>query len=754
VALPSKSTQSAGTPGSPSLLSPEERRRRRRESLSIVAASIAVVVFAFWEIRRPGATDSAPGNVFSFFVVNLNVILLLLLAFLVLRNVLKLFFDRRRRVPGSRLRTRLVAAFAAIALFPATVMLLVSIEFSTNAIDDWFNREVEDSLLGAWRLAQTYYRETGSWAELHADRLSALVADDLSRIERHEASTRELEARLGDYGDSYRLATVRLYDADGRLVLVVPPEAGSQTSTSVVNADLLRRARAGKTAIRVDSRGVTDAVQAAAIVRSDDGRELGSIWVDSTIGADAKLWSEQSLMAFREYRKLKLNKTPFKNVYVLTMALASLVVVFSATWLGLYLARGISEPLGRLVNATRRLASGDWDVELAAEGEDEVGTLVDAFNAMAAELRTSHAALEDRRRYIENILAHIDAGVIAVGADGTVRAVNNAAVFLLGAEAGMAPGASARDVFKRSGYSDAVELLDGLMNQTLPSGTRRSMPHEPDGRTLLVTATTVEGLDGAERGFVLFLEDVSQITATQRMEAWREVARRIAHEIKNPLTPIQLSAQRMQRRLARHLPPDDVAVLDECARTIVAQVEEMKRLVNEFGQFARRAAPDKKRQSLNALIEETLPLFSQARPEISMRFEPGEPLPVIDAHRESVQRMLINLLDNAVAAVSGEMGRTAGAGAEPEIVVRTRHDPALARVCLEVCDSGPGVPSESRARIFEPYFSTRAGGTGLGLAIVASIAADHQAFVRCYENEPAGSRFVVEFPASSAAEGT
>jgi two-component system nitrogen regulation sensor histidine kinase NtrY len=723
-----------------------------REGLLIVAAGIAVVVFALWEIRRPGATDSAAGNVFSFFVVNLNIVLLLLLVFLVLRNVLRLYIDRRRQVPGSRLRSRLVLAFASIALFPATVMLLISLEFSTNAIDDWFNREVEDSLLGAWRLAQTYYRETADRSQLHANLLGEAAASEMegSGALDDRAGT-ELRALVERYQRDYGLGAVQVFDASGALVLTVPGERAPAAPPLGGDPDLFARAREGKQAIRVESLGDADVVRAASMIRGSDGALRGFLIADSIVGDSARAWSERALTAFREYRKLKINKRPFKNLYVLTMALASLVVVFSATWLGLYLARGITEPLGRLADATRRVAAGDWDVELAKEGGDEVGTLVEAFNSMTADLRTSHAALEERRRYIENILAHIDAGVIAVDSEGKVTAVNPAAVSLLGASAGGGLGVDAREMFQRAGYHEVAELLHGLVTDRLSSGARRSIVRESEGRTLVATATVIESTDGTPRDYVLFFEDVSQIAAAQRMEAWREVARRIAHEIKNPLTPIQLSAQRMERKLAAHLPRDEREILEDSTRTIINQVDELKRLVNEFGQFARQAQGEKRLHDLNAVVAETLPLFSGSQPAISMRFEPDASLPPVQVHRESVKRALINLLDNAVAAVSGEIGGSGAKSGRREIVVRTRYEAALERVCLEVLDTGPGVSPEARGRIFEPYYSTRAGGTGLGLAIVASIAADHRAFVRYYDNYPSGSRFVVEFPASSQA---
>jgi two-component system nitrogen regulation sensor histidine kinase NtrY len=479
--------------------------------------------------------------------------------------------------------------------------------------------------------------------------------------------------------------------------------------------------------------------------------------VDYLVERSARLWSEEILDSFREYRQLKLNKRPVKNLYVLSLALASLVVVFSATWLGLYLARGIADPLTQLAAATRRVAEGDWDVALPESGGDEVGTLVSAFDSMTVQLRSTHDALEERRRYIENILANIDAGVVSVDHEGVITTVNPAAISLLGLSDSRPVGSDASRLFTEAGYPEVASLLDDTRAGVVASGTRRNVTREEEGRTLQVTATALEltSKKTGGAGFVLFFENVSQIVEVQRMEAWKEVARRIAHEIKNPLTPIQLSAQRLRRRLADRLAGEDAALLDDCTNTIVHEVGELKSLVNEFSRFARRPAGQMRTCDLNQIVEETLPLFRQARPDLRIDFDGTPALPLVLVNREAVKRALINLLDNAVAAVaSGRNGdspapRSVESGAD--IAVRTRMDSDLSRVVLEVSDRGPGIPPEHRARIFEPYFSTKEDGTGLGLAIVASIAADHHAYVRLHDNEPHGTRFVIEFPVAEAA---
>jgi two-component system nitrogen regulation sensor histidine kinase NtrY len=746
-----------------SRITEEERRRRRRESAVIVAAGVAVLIFALWEIRSPGLHGTS-GNVFSFLLVNLNIVLLLLLIFLVVRNLVKLVIERRENVPGSQLRSRTVLAFVAVALFPAIVMLLVSLEFITNTIDGWFSTEVEQSLSGALELAQAYYERSAEDALMHSRELSHMITEE--GLQTHLGDPR-LDKLVREHQQAYGLGTVQVFDARGEQVLARFNRDAPTGLPMHPNPDLMSQTLAGQQVTRIESFGDGDIIQgsspiyrelvdppghdragtaATAAPAAGHGPIVGAVVVDYLVEHSPRQWSSEILDSFQAYRQLKLNKRPFKNLYVLTMALASLVVVFSATWMGLYLARGITEPLGRLVDATRRVAEGDWSVELAEPRGDEIGTLVRSFNSMTAQLKSGHEALEERRRYTENILRNIDAGVVSVDASGRIGTVNPAAVSLLGLLEEDVVGHPAREVFAAVGYPEIATLLEDLDHGAIASGTRRNILREEEGRTLLAIATSLGRSTAGDAGSVLFFEDVSQIVEVQRMEAWREVARRIAHEIKNPLTPIQLSAQRLHRRLREKVSGEDAEVFDDCTSTIVKEVDELKHLVNEFSQFARRSAAAKRPQDLNQLVEETMPLYRQARPDLEFGFEPDASLPAVVINRESVKRALVNLLDNAVAAVTGDGdGRAAPAG-PGRILVRTHFDSELSRVVLEVTDTGPGIPHEFRGRIFEPYFSTKTEGTGLGLAIVASIAADHHAYVRMHDNEPHGCRFVIEFP--------
>jgi len=723
-----------------STTSAEERRRRWREGAIIAAAGAAVMFFAYWEFSNPGPGGGSQ-NVVSFLLINLNIVLLLVVAFLVVRNVMKLVLERRRGVLGSQLRSRMVMAFVSIALFPAALMLLVSTVFFTNSIDNWFSSEVEQALSGAYNLARTYYSDSADTASRSAKELALSLRK--AGLNRPGAAARA-EAVLRDREGHARIASVRVFNSSGEAVL-----------TSVGGADLLEagpparalveRALAGQAAVEIEHVGDEDLLRGVApVLGADANTVVGVVVVDYLLRAGPRRWSEDILSSFRDYRQLKLNRKPFKSLYTLTMVLASLVVVFAATWLGLNLARGITEPIGRLAEATREVAEGNWEAEVPEAGGDEMGTLVRGFRSMTAQLKAGHDALDERARYTENILRHVDAGVVSVDVDGLVATVNPAAVSLLGLSDVAPPGRDAVSLLGEAGYDTVIELLEDVRSGTLPSGSSRNVDREEEGRTLLVTATELRRRSGEKAGSVLFFEDVSQIAAAERMEAWREVARRVAHEVKNPLTPISLSAQRLSRRVGAGLPPEERAILEECTGTIVTQVEQLKAMVNQFSSFARQSDSVKLRHFLNPLVEETMPLYVQSRPDLDVEFYRGDDLPALMMDREAVKRALINLLDNAVYAADSAVGdRGEGRG---RVEVRTSYDEKLQRAVLEVIDNGPGIPAGMRARVFDPFYSTKEDGSGLGLAMVASMAADHQAYFGVVDNSPTGSRFKIEFP--------
>jgi two-component system nitrogen regulation sensor histidine kinase NtrY len=380
------------------------------------------------------------------------------------------------------------------------------------------------------------------------------------------------------------------------------------------------------------------------------------------------------------------------------------------------------------------VAHGNWDYKIEAGGDDELGVLTNSFNQMTGDLKQIKLELERRGTVVQTLLANIAAGVVSVDPAGKITTWNKAAERILGVPAQRAVGRYYHDVFRAEPLRAIREIVDSVKSgESVEQEIKLSLQEQL--RNVMACGATLHDDDGSILGVMLFLEDITQIQKVQRMEAWREVARRIAHEIKNPLTPIQLSAERLRKRYATVL-VEDGAILDKCTTTIIQQVEELKKLVNEFSQFARLPSARLMASDLNEIISEALVLFKEGHAGVDFQFRPGT-IPELELDREQIKRVLMNLLDNAVAAVQGR-------GA---ITLATNFDLERAVVTFEVSDNGCGFAPEMRTKIFEPYFSTKENGTGLGLTIVSQIVEDHRGYIRVRPNDPQGTRFTIELPA-------
>jgi two-component system nitrogen regulation sensor histidine kinase NtrY len=679
--------------------------------------------------------------------------------FLLGRNIVKLVVERRQRVLGSHLRTRLVGGFLLVAIVPAVLLFLVALGFIRSSIESWFSVQVQSALEGALDMSDTYYREGMATALRDAREIARQIGESRKKLgdQRPFLAAKRLE---------YAVAQVGLFDAAGAPIVSSAAERLGGAFTRPPDAEFLARAREHDDYTQVVTVEGREVLRASARVRDPSGELRGFVVVDQIVPRSVTRRRNEIQQSVQQYKQLKLMRRPLINNYVLTLLVAALAVVFGGTWLGFVIARSITVPIQRLAEGTRRVAEGHLDERIQLDsGSDEVATLVAAFNRMTANLKTTHSALAERRRTLETILSNITGGVVSIDREGRIETVNAAARTMLGIEEHVV-GMPFRDAFKAREHDAVRELLVELETRAREEVWDKLPPHrlsvessEGAGQ-ILATGVVLRGEDGRATGALLFFEDVTELLKVQRMEAWREVARRIAHEIKNPLTPIQLSAQRLRKRYAKEL---GGSVLDECTRTIIAEVEVLKNLVSEFAHFARLPAGPHVATDLNALVDEVLVLFREAHRGVRFGFDKDPKLPLLDLDRDGMRRVLTNIIDNAVAAlaaVPGRSGPVAAAGREAgedgdsatEPVVRgridvlTRYDAARGVVGLEIADDGIGMTPEVKARLFEPYFSTKPQGTGLGLAIASAVLADHQAFVRVRDNQPRGSRFLIELP--------
>jgi two-component system nitrogen regulation sensor histidine kinase NtrY len=710
----------------------DEAKRRKREGLTILITSVVVLAFAYFEVQLPDVSSeySLSNNIVFFLLININIILLILLVFLVVRNLVKLVFERKRRILGSRLRARLVIAFVGLSLIPTLLLFVIAGGFVTRSFERWFDIQVETALQGSLEIGQTYYQNSANNALFYARQLSRRVTEQGLFDSQRRSDLKEF---IQSKQREYNLGTVELFSPD-HLPVVVAFNDQVPTGVSIkAEPDFLNRALRGLEVTRTQGFGDGDIIRGGVPIYDSGKRIQGVVVVDYYVPKSITKRALEISRSYEQYKHLGFLKNPVKNSYILTLLLVTLVIIFAATWFGLYLAKGITIPIQQVAAGTHEVAHGNLDYQLEAAGDDELGTLVESFNQMTRDLKKSNLELLRRGKFVETLLANITAGVIAVDSAGKITSWNKAAEQMLDVDATTALGKNYREAFESEPLRVMRGLIDNL-NDRESSETELQIQLPDHLLTVFATAATLRDDSNDSLGVMIFLEDITQIQKVQRMEAWREVARRIAHEIKNPLTPIQLSAERLRKRYAKLLQADG-AVLDKCTTTIIQQVVELKNLVNDFSQFARLPTAQPMPNDLNGIVQDALFLFKEGHNHIDFDFRQGQ-LPALELDREQIKRVMINLLDNAVAAV-GDGG---------QVRISTSYDHARNTVYLEVADDGCGMPPEARVRIFEPGFSTKKQGTGLGLTIVNQIVEDHRGYIRVRNNEPRGSRFIIEFP--------
>ena len=683
-----------------------------------------------------------------------NLTMLVALVFVLARNIIKLIVERRRALPFARFRAKLVAALLAMTIIPAVLVLIVGGELIRNSVDRWFNAPMDEVLSSANGIAGDYYQERQRQVAARAERLTrALTGVDLSgAAPAADVVTPEVTQERVALVEVYRVVPSTSGPASVALVTQVRgsaiPAGYARTAADPI---ALRALNAGTLIREVEQLGNgAELVRAAMPITAASGAVRGILIASDYLTGQFATRARRMTAAYEAYQQLRVLKQPLAGVYLSFFLMLTLMILVSATWMGLYVAKRITRPVQTLATAAREIGAGHLDHRVEPESADEFGSLMDAFNRMAAdiaasrqrletssvELQRKHEEVEGRRRYVETILERIATGVISVDPAGRIRTWNSAASRLLGIDAQVS-GLPASAVFG----SPELKPLGTLVDQT--SRNRVDLPPQDvtitrDGRELhlAVMTTPLRRDDGGTDGIVIVFDDVSPLIRAQKVAAWREVARRLAHEIKNPLTPIQLCAERLRRHFTS-APPPTRALVDECTSTIVGEVESLKGLVDEFSQFARMPAPRAVPTDLHALLDDALSLYRGLFSDVELRGIFAPDVPTVSVDPEQVRRVVINLVDNAIEAMDRQ----------GTIEISTQHDPAHRIVRVVVADDGPGIPPAERDKLFLPYYSTKLRGSGLGLAIVRRIVAEHGGSVEVGDNTPRGTRFTIELPA-------
>jgi two-component system nitrogen regulation sensor histidine kinase NtrY len=746
------------------------RRGRVLDSprLLIVLAGLLIALLAglFWladrtsEIAPPLLTD-----VLLYALLAVDLALLVALFFVLVRNLLKLWVEQRQAAPFGRFRAKLVAALLAMTIVPAVLVLISGSQIIRDSAARWFSEPVDDVLSAAQTIASQYYQEHLEGLVLRARRLTrilpapAIVSSDVAT----------LSALVEDEPKTMRDGMVELYRTVSDpghatdLALIVAVESSTldhvRASADLIAARAVASGREETTRDDLDSGGML--LRAALPIVDADQTVIGAVVVSQHLGAQMRSQAMLATAAYESYQGLRVLKGPIQGIYQSVFLAVTLLILMSATWLGLYLAKRITRPVQRLAEGARAIGAGQLDFRLEPETGDELGSLVESFNMMAAELGTIRQKLEQsrrdlerqnleveaRRRYIETILERVATGVISLDAAGRVSTVNGAAARLLRLDAS-ADGQPAAEVFARDDLRALLPLVDVIGRPDRGAVVRDVTLIQEDREIHLQTAATaLTGEDGRREGAVLVVDDVTPIIRAERVAAWRDVARRLAHEIKNPLTPIQLSAERLRRHFGA-APPESAALVAECTDAIIVEVEALKGLVDEFAQFARLRGPRMLPADVNRLVDETLQLYAgileQSRLQVDRQLAYGLPPVRLDA--EQMRQVIVNLVDNALEALGGAAATPRPDGSAPRITVGTAHDARDRIVRLSVADNGPGVPPADRDKLFMPYYSTKGRGSGLGLAIVRRIVVEHGGGIEVGPAQPTGTVFTVELP--------
>jgi two-component system nitrogen regulation sensor histidine kinase NtrY len=742
------------------------KRRPFRDNPPLILAGIVVLLAMLggivWLLGR--TSTLSPDFLTEVVLIALsvtNITMLVALAFVLARNVIKSMMESRRGLPFGRFRAKLVLAMLGMTVIPAVLVLIVGSRVVLTAVDRWFNAPMEEILAGANSIAGDYYQERERIIADQAQRL----ARSLSRLDLAAADATAIQGTVQNIVTpevtGQRIGMVQVYR-----VVTAPNQPAEVVSLVDVASPSMPQGWARGSADRLAARAVSGSEAAPSIeepmaaggvlkhvataIRNSSGQITGAVVASDYLTGDLDARARRMSKAYEDYTQLRVLKQPLAGVYVSFFVMVTLLILVGSTWMGLYLAKRITRPVQMLSEAAREIGAGHYDHRIEHEGTDEFGSMVDAFNAMAAEVAQSRRRLErasidlerkhdegeGRRRYIEAILERIATGVVSIDRSGRIGTINPSALRLLELTADVI-GQPAVDVFDRADLTPVNDVLDQAARAKMDSFAQEvALVRDGRERHVVAAATRVAGTDGSFDGTVLVVDDVTPLIRAQKVAAWREVARRLAHEIKNPLTPIQLSAERLRRKLSDVAPPLQELV-QECTSTIIGEVESLKGLVDEFSQFARMPAPRAVPTELHSFLNDTLALYDGLFGSVLFEKHYDADVTQVRLDPEQMKRVMINLIDNAIEA----MGR------QGTIVIETARDVSNSLVRIVVSDTGPGIPAAERDKLFLPYYSTKGRGSGLGLAIVRRIVAEHGGSIDVTDNVPTGTRFIIELPA-------
>jgi len=687
--------------------------------------------------------------------VNLIIVLIILILFFIFRNLAKLIFERKQGVFGSSLRSRLVISLVFFALVPTIVMFYVATNFINISFDRWFSKEVTSVIEQTGKIGRIVFQEDQL-------RLKSLAKIALSKVhirfptEIFDRQNYRIYANIPrGFSKEHGLSSINIYNRYGRLIWSSEKHRDSNWSfakSSIMEFyDQFMKAKKRDVMSVVDDTEDRDTVFGIAPIYDKYQEIFLGVLVTE------KRHETQILKSFdiiyQDFAALHPSAQLLRTNFMIFMIFMALVIVFSAIWLGFYVAREITGPIQNLAEATKEVALGNYQVSLDAERNDETGRLVELFNLMTKDLQSHknviensnqklhkiNQTLEQKSHYLAIILNSVTTGVVSVDSTGMISSINPAAKRLL-------------SIHVMTNFMDVMRELLGsrvfqddwlpIVEQLKEKGSVRSqlqlnLNHQ--NYVLAVEASQIADEKGTKLGYVVVFDDVSERAQIQRVAAWREVARRIAHEIKNPITPIKLNAQRLLRRFQNRFQDQDQQVFSSCLKTILTQVDSLRDLVSEFSKFSRMPRINLSVCSIQEVLNESIKLFQLSYPDVSFKSIVDQEISEIHIDKEQMGRVFVNLIKNSLASFENET-------IEKKIIFLVKNIKNLQIIHVEIIDNGCGIPEDDKKKVFDPYFSTKKKGSGLGLAIANQIVSEHSGYMRIADHLPKGTKVIIEIP--------
>jgi two-component system nitrogen regulation sensor histidine kinase NtrY len=719
----------------------ENPKAKGSRILGIIIILLIIFFFAI-EFFIGEGQEFPPTSVTTILLSLLQIIVLLLfliLFFVLGRNLTKLYLERKRKVIGAHFKTKLVLFFIALSLIPTLLLFFFASDLINRNIEQWFKSPLDKIMDDTKNLADGFQANSKEITFHYARQLRYAVEQQKLMLPENRKPLMEfVRAKLAEYD----LDEIGVYIDSEEQFAYLKLDLPLQDYKSL-DSDIVDRAKMGNLVNSIEPMGNGEMIR-RGIPFYSPGTGTVLVIAGKFIPQSYALRIKNISTYIERYQQLKAQKNPLKKFYIITLVFIALLIIFAASWIGFHLAKAITVPIEKLAQATKKVSKGSLDVKVEDPASDEIGILIDSFNQMVADLKESNhdiaqktSELEARKQYIEAILNHITTGVITLDAKGKITTINPSAREMLAIPGGNIIGKNFKEILSSPVYGEVSKTIEqGIQNKFRLYDKEININFGAINRTLSLTLSPMRHSGHMFSGLIVVLDNLTQLIHAQKIAAWQEVAQRLAHEIKNPLTPIQLSAERIKKKLGGNK-RKYAGIINVGANTIIREARTIKALVDEFSNFARMPKIQIQPGNIHEIIEQTVSLFKSVFTDIEFNVAFSSQVPSsIQIDAEQMKRAFINILDNAVYAVNKK----------GEIKIKTTFRRKSRKVNIEIADSGHGVPLNDKNKLFLPHFSTKKKGTGLGLTIVNKIISDHNGSINVENNYPHGAKFIIQLP--------